>query len=157
MTLFQPLVGEVVRPGDSGRMQGCLPTVANSSATFGSVAGRFLTHHADWRPVFRVNIPVAIVAVLFPLKQALLPVPNRVPVFYFLGWAVLSTSVTSMLLLLLQIRALPSVIVVAVIGLPALFFNRLPKRASQSQDAGVRKKTNYGWRIQFDATCFKTS
>lgn len=157
ITLFQALVGEVVRPRNRGRMQGYLATVATSPATFGPVAGRFLTQYTDWQPVFRVHIPFAIVAVLFQLILALRPVPDRVPKFDFFGLVVLSTFVRSILLLLRQIRALPSDKVLVVVGLSALFFNSPPKRASQESDAGNGKKITNVRRMLFEATCFNSS
>lgn len=120
MTLSQALVGEVVRPRDRGRMQGYLATVAITSSTFGPVAGGFLTQYIGWQSVFLVNIPIAIVAVLFLLKMAPRPAADRALNFDFLGLIFLATFVTSILLLLQQVRVLPSANVVVVVGLLVL-------------------------------------
>lgn len=71
ITLSQAMIGEVVPPRERGNFQGYLATVAITSASFGPVAGGWITEHLGWRMVFLVNAPLCVLAfvLVFRLKS----------------------------------------------------------------------------------------
>ncbi len=62
MTLSQALIAESVPPRQRGRYQGYLSGMYASAATFGPVAGGWLTQHYGWQSVFLVNLPLGLAA-----------------------------------------------------------------------------------------------
>jgi EmrB/QacA subfamily drug resistance transporter len=64
MTLSQALIAESVPPRERGKYQGYLSGMFASAATFGPVAGGFLTQHFGWQSVFLVNLPLGLLAAL---------------------------------------------------------------------------------------------
>jgi len=74
MTLSQALIAESVPPRQRGRYQGYLSGMYAAAATFGPVAGGWLTEHFGWRSVFLVNLPLGLLAIALVLR---LPVHGR--------------------------------------------------------------------------------
>ncbi|HYZ22682.1 MAG TPA: MFS transporter, partial [Rhodopila sp.] len=68
MTLSQALIAESVPPRQRGRYQGYLSGMYASAATFGPVAGGYLTQHWGWHSVFLVNLPLGLLAALLVLR-----------------------------------------------------------------------------------------
>ena len=64
MTLSQALIAEAVPPRQRGKYQGYLSGMYASAATFGPVAGGWLTQHYGWHSVFMVNLPLGALAAL---------------------------------------------------------------------------------------------
>ena len=62
MTLSQALIAEAVPPRQRGKYQGYLSGMYASAATFGPVAGGYLTEHFGWHSVFLVNVPLGALA-----------------------------------------------------------------------------------------------
>src|SRR3954469_946706 len=62
MTLSQALIAEAVPPRQRGKYQGYLSGMYASAATFGPVAGGFLTEHFGWHSVFLINVPLGALA-----------------------------------------------------------------------------------------------
>ncbi|HEY0183365.1 MAG TPA: MFS transporter, partial [Rhodopila sp.] len=62
MTLSQALIAESVPPRERGKYQGYLSGMYASAATFGPVAGGYLTQHFGWHSVFLVNVPLGLLA-----------------------------------------------------------------------------------------------
>jgi EmrB/QacA subfamily drug resistance transporter len=62
MTLSQALIAEAVPPRERGKYQGYLSGMYASAATFGPVAGGYLTQHFGWHSVFLVNVPLGLLA-----------------------------------------------------------------------------------------------
>src|ERR1700761_2280135 len=62
MTLSQALIAESVPPRQRGKYQGYLSGMYASAATFGPVAGGYLTEHFGWHSVFLVNVPLGALA-----------------------------------------------------------------------------------------------
>lgn len=62
MTLSQALIAESVPPRQRGRYQGYLSGMYASAATFGPVAGGWLTQQFGWQSVFLVNLPLGLAA-----------------------------------------------------------------------------------------------
>ncbi len=75
MTLSQALIAEAVPPRQRGKYQGYLSGMYASAATFGPVAGGWLTQAYGWHSVFLVNLPLGLIAVFLVMR---LPAqPNR--------------------------------------------------------------------------------
>jgi EmrB/QacA subfamily drug resistance transporter len=68
MTLSQALIAESVPPRERGKYQGYLSGMYASAATFGPVAGGFLTQHFGWHSVFLVNVPLGALAVVLVMR-----------------------------------------------------------------------------------------
>ena len=62
MTLSQALIGEVVPPRLRARNQGYFAIVFTSASVGGPVIGGFVVHHASWRWLFLVNLPLCLLA-----------------------------------------------------------------------------------------------
>jgi EmrB/QacA subfamily drug resistance transporter len=68
MTLSQALIAESVPARERGRYQGYLSGMYASAATFGPVAGGFLTEHFGWHSVFLVNVPLGLLAAVLVMR-----------------------------------------------------------------------------------------
>lgn len=68
MTLSQALIAEAVPPRQRGRYQGYLSGMYASAATFGPVAGGWLTQHYGWHSVFLVNVPLGALAAALVMR-----------------------------------------------------------------------------------------
>jgi EmrB/QacA subfamily drug resistance transporter len=68
MTLSQALIAEAVPPRQRGRYQGYLSGMYATAATFGPVAGGWLTQHFGWESVFLVNLPLGLLAAVLVLR-----------------------------------------------------------------------------------------
>ena len=68
MTLSQALIAEAVPPRERGKYQGYLSGMYASAATFGPVAGGFLTQHFGWPSVFLVNLPLGLLAAFLVMR-----------------------------------------------------------------------------------------
>ena len=68
MTLSQALIAESVPPRERGKYQGYLSGMYASAATFGPVAGGYLTEHFGWHSIFLINIPLGLLAALLVMR-----------------------------------------------------------------------------------------
>lgn len=68
MTLSQALIAESVPPRQRGKYQGYLPGMYASAATFGPVAGGWLTQAFGWQSVFLVNLPLGLLAAFLVMR-----------------------------------------------------------------------------------------
>jgi EmrB/QacA subfamily drug resistance transporter len=68
MTLSQALIAEAVPPRQRGQYQGYLSGTYATAATFGPVAGGFLTEHFGWPSVFLINLPLGLAAIALVLR-----------------------------------------------------------------------------------------
>ncbi|MDQ6628637.1 MAG: MFS transporter [Pseudomonadota bacterium] len=62
MTLSQALIGEVVPPGQRARNQTYFAIIFTLAAVGGPVIGGLIVHHASWRWLFLVNLPLCAFA-----------------------------------------------------------------------------------------------
>jgi EmrB/QacA subfamily drug resistance transporter len=62
MTLSQALIGEVVAPRLRARNQGYFAIIFTSASVGGPVIGGLVVHHASWRWLFLVNLPICALA-----------------------------------------------------------------------------------------------
>ena len=63
MTLSQALIGEVVEPRLRARNQSYFAIIFTLASVGGPVIGGFVVHHASWRWLFLVNLPLCALAV----------------------------------------------------------------------------------------------
>ena len=68
MTLSQALIAEAVPPRERGKYQGYLSGMFASAATFGPVAGGYLTQHFTWHSIFLINVPLGLLAGLLVMR-----------------------------------------------------------------------------------------
>lgn len=68
MTLAMAFVGDVAPKGRTGRMMGLLGTTSAIGTTLGPVLGGLLLAHADWRAIFVVTVPPALLALLLAAR-----------------------------------------------------------------------------------------
>ncbi|HEY8288418.1 MAG TPA: MFS transporter, partial [Acetobacteraceae bacterium] len=74
MTLSQALIAEAVPPRERGKYQGYLSGMYATAATFGPVAGGWLTQHWGWQAVFLVNLPLGLAAAVLVMRLPAQPV-----------------------------------------------------------------------------------
>ncbi|MDB5820978.1 MAG: Drug resistance transporter, EmrB/QacA subfamily, partial [Rhizobacter sp.] len=63
MTLSQALIGEVLPPRERARYQGYFAIVFTLASVGGPVIGGLVVHHASWRWLFLVNLPLCVFAI----------------------------------------------------------------------------------------------
>lgn len=159
MTLSQALIAESVPPRERGKYQGYLSGMYASAATFGPVAGGYLTEHFGWHSVFLVNLPLGLLAGFLVLR---LPAhPTRGSRIRFDGWGTVFFAgfITCLLLAMeraqhIDLAAAPTVaaLLAAAVGSLMLLI-RQEKRASTPllpiqllRQAGI-------WRTDTMAAC----
>lgn len=130
MTLSQALIAESVPPRERAQYQGYLAAMYASAATFGPVAGGWLTQAFGWQAVFLVNIPLGLLAAALLMR---LPVrPHVGGAFHFdaLGTLFFAGCIAPVLLAMEQaqhfeLQALPTLLgllAVSVLSLVALIW-----------------------------------
>ena len=62
MPISQAIIGDIFTPAERGKYQGLLMSVFGLSTIIGPAAGGFITDNLNWRWVFYVNVPFAILA-----------------------------------------------------------------------------------------------
>jgi EmrB/QacA subfamily drug resistance transporter len=75
MTLAFTIVSDVLAPRDRARYQGLFGAVFGLSSVAGPLVGGYFAQH-DWRWIFYVNVPIAIVAIIV-CNQVLRLVPHQ--------------------------------------------------------------------------------
>ena len=100
MTLAFTIISDVVSPRERGRYMGLFGAVFGLSSVAGPLVGGYFAEH-DWRWIFYINVPLAIVAVIV-CNQVLRLVPHtrREHKIDYLGAAFMVSSVVCLLLAL---------------------------------------------------------
>ncbi len=100
MTLAFTIISDVVSPRERGRYMGLFGAVFGLSSVAGPLVGGYFAEH-DWRWIFYINVPLAIVAVIV-CNQVLRLVPHtrREHKIDYLGAAFMVASVVCLLLAL---------------------------------------------------------
>jgi len=159
MTLSQALVGETVPPRERVRYQGYLAAIFMVSATFGPVAGGWLTQHFGWASVFLINVPLGAVAAVLALR-----LPARVgPVsrvrFDWIGLALFTGFVAPLLLALEQAQrisaaALPGIAALVALAVASLLLLLRQERRTASPLIPVNLlRQGAIWRADAMAAC----
>jgi EmrB/QacA subfamily drug resistance transporter len=125
MTLSQALIAEAVPPRQRGRYQGYLSGMYAAAATFGPVAGGWLTQHYGWPSVFLVNLPLGALAVVLVARLPAQPVRGGRLQFDVWGTVLFAAVIAPTLLALERAQrfersALPMIALLMVLATTAL-------------------------------------
>ncbi|MGK5671453.1 MDR family MFS transporter [Micromonospora sp. URMC 106] len=100
MTLAFTIISDVVAPRDRGRYQGLFGAVFGLSSVAGPLVGGYFAE-TDWRWIFYVNVPLAILAIVVCSRvMRLIPFTRRDHAIDWLGAALLVAGVSCLLLAL---------------------------------------------------------
>jgi EmrB/QacA subfamily drug resistance transporter len=98
MALVMAIIGDVVPPRQRGKYTGYLFSVFAISSVAGPLLGGLFTDHLNWRWIFYINLPLGAVALATIATRLHLPVVRREHKIDYLGAAILTIAVVSMLL-----------------------------------------------------------
>jgi EmrB/QacA subfamily drug resistance transporter len=98
MSLALAIVADVVPPRQRGRYQGYFGAVFAISSVVGPLLGGLFTEHLSWHWIFFINIPLGILALSVVSARLHLPVMRSKHAIDYLGAALLSITVVSLLL-----------------------------------------------------------
>ncbi|MGS2615618.1 MDR family MFS transporter [Micromonospora sp. LZ34] len=100
MTLAFTIISDVVPPRERGRYQGVFGAVFGISSVAGPLVGGYFAE-TDWRWIFYINVPLAILAILVCSRvMRLVPFTRREHAIDWLGAGLLVAGVSSLLLAL---------------------------------------------------------
>ncbi|MEE6261351.1 MDR family MFS transporter [Plantactinospora sonchi] len=100
MTLAFTIISDVVTPRERGRYQGLFGAVFGVSSVAGPLVGGYFAEH-NWRWIFYINVPLAIVAIIVCYHvMRLIPFKRRKHAIDWIGAALLVAAVSSLLLAL---------------------------------------------------------
>jgi EmrB/QacA subfamily drug resistance transporter len=159
MTLSQALIAEAVPPRERGKYQGYLSGMYASAATFGPVAGGYLTEHFGWHSVFLVNVPLGLLAAFLVMR---LPAhPNRGGRVQFDIWGTVFFAgfITPVLLAMeraqhLDLTAAPAVVALLVVATVSLVLLIRQERRASAPLLPVQLFKQAGiWRTDTMAAC----
>ncbi|MDR3533788.1 MAG: MFS transporter [Rhodopila sp.] len=120
MTLSQALIAESVPPRQRGKYQGYLSGMYASAATFGPVAGGYLTQHFGWPSVFLVNLPLGLLAAILVMRLPAHPSRGGSVQFDVWGTVLFAGFIAPVLLAMERAQHIDLAAAPAVVGLLAL-------------------------------------
>lgn len=98
MTLAFTIISDVVSPRERGRYQGLFGAVFGVASVAGPLVGGYFAEH-DWRWIFYVNVPIAILAIVVCYHvMRLIPFQRRPHSIDWLGAALMVAGVSCLLL-----------------------------------------------------------
>ena len=99
MPLAIATIGDLVPPSDRGRWQGLTGAVFGVASILGPTTGGYIADNADWRWVFLVSLPVALIAlVVVATTLKIPPHPERATKIDYTGAALLAAGLSAALL-----------------------------------------------------------
>ncbi len=99
MALVLAIVADVVPPRQRGRYQGYFGAVFAVSSVAGPLLGGLFTDHLSWHWIFFINIPLGLIALWAVATKLHLPVKRSKHAIDYLGAALMSVAVVSLLLI----------------------------------------------------------
>ena len=104
VSLSQALVSQSVQPRDRMRFHGYIAAFGFSCAALGPVIGGFLTDSLGWQSVFLFNLPFAILGILLVFRVPARTTPFEPFRFDFPGMILFTIFVSSLLILVEEVR-----------------------------------------------------
>jgi len=102
MAVAVTIIGDIFTPAERGKMQGYFSAVWGISALMGPLLGGLIINFLTWQWIFYINVPVAIVAVLFIWFALHEGIEKKRHQIDYLGAITLTASMTALLLALLE-------------------------------------------------------
>ena len=137
MAIAFVIIGDVVPPRERGRYVGLITSVFAVGSVVGPLMGGFFVEQLNWRWIFFINIPIGIVALVITSRALRMPVQRLDRQVDYLGAALLTGSVTCLILFLSWSSteygwgATISVVLAIAAALQAVGFVAWEKRASE--------------------------
>ncbi|MGO4468984.1 MDR family MFS transporter, partial [Pseudoduganella sp. RAF53_2] len=100
MPLAQIIIGDVVPPAERGKRMGMIPIVFAVTSVLGPVVGGLITDWLSWHWIFYVNLPVGALAFQAIARSLHKPQIKHAHRIDYLGSALLTGSLTTLLLVL---------------------------------------------------------
>jgi EmrB/QacA subfamily drug resistance transporter len=100
MSLAQTIIADVVSPRERGRYMGYIGAVFAVASVAGPLLGGYFVDELTWRWVFLINLPLGVVALAVVQRNLKLGFTRREHVIDYLGAALLTTSLSALLLVL---------------------------------------------------------
>ena len=137
MAIAFVIIGDVVPPRERGRYVGLITSVFAVGSVVGPLMGGFFVEQLNWRWIFFINIPIGIVALVITSRALRMPVQRLDRQVDYLGAALLTGSVTCLILFLSWSSkeygwgSALSVVLAIAAALQAVGFVQWEKRASE--------------------------
>jgi EmrB/QacA subfamily drug resistance transporter len=159
MTLSQALIAESVPPRERGKYQGYLSGMYASAATFGPVAGGFLTERFGWHSVFLVNLPLGLLAAVLVMRLPSHPSRGGRVQFDVLGTVFFAGFITALLLAMeraqhIDLAAAPAVVALLLAAAGSLILLIRQERRASAPLLPIQLFRQAGiWRTDTMAAC----
>ncbi len=137
MAIAFVIIGDVVPPRERGRYVGLITSVFAVGSVVGPLMGGFFVEQLNWRWIFFINIPIGLVALVVTSRALRMPVQRLDRQVDYLGAALLTGSVTCLILFLSWSSteygwgSTLSVVLAIAAALQAVGFVAWEKRASE--------------------------
>ena len=137
MAIAFVIIGDVVPPRERGRYVGLITSVFAVGSVVGPLMGGFFVEQLNWRWIFFINIPIGVVALVITSRALRMPVQRLDRQVDYLGAALLTGSVTCLILFLSWSSteygwgSTLSVVLAIAAALQAVGFVAWEKRASE--------------------------
>lgn len=159
MTLSQALIAEAVPPRERGKYQGYLSGMYASAATFGPVAGGYLTEHFGWHSIFLVNVPLGVLAAFLVMRLPAQPSRGGRVQFDVLGTVFFAGFITPLLLAMeraqhIDLAAAPAVAALLAVAVASLVLLIRQERRTSAPLLPIQLFRQAGiWRTDTMAAC----